>query len=75
MILFLMLLVLCLIVGGAALLGAPGVVVLPAGFAIVVVMLVGSVAGTGRSTRDTPRKTPKAELLGAGGPDDSDAAG
>jgi hypothetical protein len=74
MILLLILLVLCLTVGGSAVLGAPGVIVLPVGIAIAVVMLVGSVAGTGRSTRDTVRRTPKAELLGPGGPDDPDSA-
>jgi hypothetical protein len=51
------------------------VIVLPVGFAIAVVLLVGSVVGIGRSTRDTLRKTPKAELLGPGGPDDPDSGG
>jgi hypothetical protein len=75
MMLLLILLILCLIVGGSAVLGAPGVIVLPVGFAIAVVLLVGSVVGIGRSTRDTLRKTPKAELLGPGGPDDPDSGG
>jgi hypothetical protein len=75
MILLLILFVLCLIAGGSALLGAPGVIVLAAGAAIAVVMLAGSVMGTGRTTRETLRTKPKAELLGPGGPDDPNPTG
>jgi hypothetical protein len=68
-------LILCLVVGGSAVLGASVVIVLPVGIVIAVVFLVGLVATTGRLTHDTLRKTPKAELPGPGGSHDLDSGG
>lgn len=63
----------CLVAGATAVLGAPGLLLLPVGVLVVVGLLVGGVVGSGRSSRQVLRERPKAELLGPGGPDDPDA--
>jgi hypothetical protein len=66
LVLLLVFLLICIVIGSTAELGAPALVVIPVGIVLVIGLVLSSVVGSGRSSREVLRDTPKAELLGPG---------